>query len=155
MYVWTSCLRILTKSPAIPQQLYKPALRGLSAIAGFVSDGWASCIRSCLDKTSSSPFANSLHWCDSCSVSVGVGTPLIARLVPAHTHAPTRQSLITTGEQNSSCESRGHAWRSSVAIYLCGLVCGLAVLGTPACNGHFCRTIAGSSNYSAVAVTCS
>ena len=30
-----------------------------------------------LDKTSSSPFANS---CDSCSVSVGVGTPLIARL---------------------------------------------------------------------------
>ena len=32
-----------------------------------------------LDKTSSSPFANSLH-CDSCSVSVGVGTPLIARL---------------------------------------------------------------------------
>ena len=30
---WTSCLRILTKSPAIPQQLYKPASRGLSAIA--------------------------------------------------------------------------------------------------------------------------
>jgi len=33
MYVWTSCLRILTKSPAIPQQLYKPASRGLSSIA--------------------------------------------------------------------------------------------------------------------------
>ena len=30
---WTSCLRILTKSPAIPQQLYKPASRGLSVIA--------------------------------------------------------------------------------------------------------------------------
>ena len=30
---WTSCLRILTKSPAIPQQLYKPTSRGLSAIA--------------------------------------------------------------------------------------------------------------------------
>jgi len=31
--LWTSCLRFLTKSPAIPQQLYKTALRGLSAIA--------------------------------------------------------------------------------------------------------------------------
>jgi len=32
MYV-NFCLRILTKSFAIPQQLYKPASRGLSAIA--------------------------------------------------------------------------------------------------------------------------
>jgi len=32
MYV-NFCLRILTKSPAIPQRLYKPASRGLSAIA--------------------------------------------------------------------------------------------------------------------------
>ena len=31
--LWTSCLRFLTKSPAIPQQLYKTALRSLSAIA--------------------------------------------------------------------------------------------------------------------------
>jgi len=31
--LWTSCLRILTKSPAIPQQHYKTASRGLSAIA--------------------------------------------------------------------------------------------------------------------------
>jgi len=30
---WTFCLRILTESPAIPQELYKPASRGLSAIA--------------------------------------------------------------------------------------------------------------------------
>ena len=30
---WNSCLRILTKSPAIPQQLYEPTSRGLSAIA--------------------------------------------------------------------------------------------------------------------------
>jgi len=27
------CLRILTKSPAMPQQLYKPASHGFSAIA--------------------------------------------------------------------------------------------------------------------------
>ena len=33
---WMSCLRILTKSPAIPQQLHKPASRGLSAIAGLL-----------------------------------------------------------------------------------------------------------------------
>jgi len=32
-WTWTSCLRILTKSLAIPQQLYKPASRGLSAIS--------------------------------------------------------------------------------------------------------------------------
>jgi len=31
--LWTSCLRFLTKSPAIPQQLYKTASRGLSATA--------------------------------------------------------------------------------------------------------------------------
>ena len=31
--LWTSCLRFLTKSPAIPQQLYKTASRSLSAIA--------------------------------------------------------------------------------------------------------------------------
>jgi len=31
--MWTSSLRILTKSSAIPQQLYKSAPRGLSAIA--------------------------------------------------------------------------------------------------------------------------
>jgi len=33
------------KSAAIPQQLYKPASRGLSAAgtARFVSDSWASC----------------------------------------------------------------------------------------------------------------
>ena len=30
---WTSCLRILTKSPTMPQQLYKAASSGLSAIA--------------------------------------------------------------------------------------------------------------------------
>ena len=94
MYVWTSCVRILTKSPAIPQQLYKPASRGLSAIAELLV------------------------------------------YVPAETHAPTRQSLITlrSGKQNSSCESRGHAWRSYVAIYLslrsCLRSCG-QVLGTP------------------------
>ena len=39
-----------------------------------------------VDKTSSSPFAN----CDSCSVSVGVGTPLIARLA-------SRQPVVTAG----------------------------------------------------------
>ena len=31
--LWTSCLRFLTKSPAIPRQLYKTASRSLSAIA--------------------------------------------------------------------------------------------------------------------------
>ena len=31
--LWTSCLRFLTKCPAIPQQLYKTASRSLSAIA--------------------------------------------------------------------------------------------------------------------------
>ena len=31
--LWTSCLRFLTKSPAIPQQLYKTATSSLSAIA--------------------------------------------------------------------------------------------------------------------------
>jgi len=34
--LWTSYLRILTKSPAIPQQLYKTASRSLSAIAEFL-----------------------------------------------------------------------------------------------------------------------
>ena len=34
---WTSCRHILTKSSAIPQQLYKPCN------ARFVSDSWASC----------------------------------------------------------------------------------------------------------------
>ena len=33
MYVNFLSICILTKSPAIPQQLYKPAARGLSAIA--------------------------------------------------------------------------------------------------------------------------
>ena len=36
--LWTSCLRFLTKSPAIPQQLYKTASRGLSAIAELLID---------------------------------------------------------------------------------------------------------------------
>jgi len=31
--LWTSCLRFLTKRPAIPQQLYKTASRSLSVIA--------------------------------------------------------------------------------------------------------------------------
>ena len=31
--LWTSCLRFLTKSSAVPQQLYKTASRSLSAIA--------------------------------------------------------------------------------------------------------------------------
>ena len=39
---WTSSLRILTKSPAISQQFYKLASRGLSAMR-FVIDSWASC----------------------------------------------------------------------------------------------------------------
>jgi len=34
----------------------------------------------------------------------------------------TRAELVVCGR------SRCHAWRSSVAIYLCGLVCGLAIL---------------------------
>jgi len=32
---WTS-VRILTKTPALPQQIYKPASRGLSATAEFL-----------------------------------------------------------------------------------------------------------------------
>jgi len=35
--LWTFCLRFLTKSPAIPQQLYKTASSGLSAIADSLS----------------------------------------------------------------------------------------------------------------------
>ena len=61
MYVWTSCLCILTKSPAIPQQLYKPASSGLSAIiTRFVSDSWASCIRSCPDTRAHATVANNV-----------------------------------------------------------------------------------------------
>ena len=43
---WTSCLRFLTKSPAIPQQLYKTASRSLSsrslsAIAELLVRSWS------------------------------------------------------------------------------------------------------------------
>jgi len=34
--LWTSCLRFLTKNPAVSQQLYKTASRSLSAIAELV-----------------------------------------------------------------------------------------------------------------------
>jgi len=41
---WTSSLRILTKTPALPQQIYKPAACGLSATAELLVISHASII---------------------------------------------------------------------------------------------------------------
>ena len=69
------------RSPAVTGVLYWAPFYRRSATSPAA---YHTCCQSArpgftIDKTSSSPFANSLQ-CDSCSVSVGVGTPLIARL---------------------------------------------------------------------------
>jgi len=67
--MWTSCLHILTISPAIPQQLYIPALRGLSAIAELLVQ---------LYRTQVYPCALNYDWlvlCDSMSMIVQAVLP--------------------------------------------------------------------------------
>jgi len=61
MCTWTSCLLILTKSPAIPQQLYKPASRGLSAIAELLVYIYICSFITFLSYYSKTAFLDCLH----------------------------------------------------------------------------------------------
>jgi len=77
--LWTSCLRSLTKSPAIPQQLYKTASSALSAIAELLVDiersqtrrtcKWSTELRKCAlcscSPSSSVKITNRLFRCPS------------------------------------------------------------------------------------------
>ena len=140
--LWTSCVRFLTKSPAIPQQLYKTASRSLSAIvAQFVSDSWASC------KNKRRPSANFNFWnfhfwsrdvypvqnvllCTKFHENpiifyLNMATYRFSKWRPSailelfyhYTRPPTKSLLLATAACQISCQSDKQIWRYSYLIF--------------------------------------